>query len=202
MSNEHLINIVNLQFYCNHNKKNIWRFLQMAQATATKSQEVVNLGDSLFNTWTNGLDMVYSSRKEAEQLLLQTFESQKETLEKVTDDFSRIEAEQKKLIAELRETVKENIQKVFGASASKAYEQWNAQLDEVSNRIQEIAVIPYKESINILNQSQDQFQQVVQNNIDSQQKIREDLTVQLKAAQKVFNDIYESNSKLALGLFK
>ena len=49
----------------------------MAQATATKSQEVVNLGDSLFNTWTNGLDMVYSSRKEAEQLLLQTFESQK-----------------------------------------------------------------------------------------------------------------------------
>jgi hypothetical protein len=202
MSNEHLINIVNLQFYCNHNKKIIWRFLQMAQATATKSQEVVNLGDSLFNTWTNGLDMVYSSRKEAEQLLLQTFESQKETLEKVTDDFSRIEAEQKKLIAELRETVKENIQKVFGASASKAYEQWNAQLDEVSNRIQEIAVIPYKESINILNQSQEQFQQVVQNNIDSQQKVREDLTVQLKAAQKVFNDLYESNSKLALGLFK
>lgn len=174
----------------------------MAQATATKSQEVVNLGDSLFNTWTNGLDMVYNSRKEAEQLLLQAFESQKETLEKVTDDFSRIEAEQKKLIAELRETVKENIQKVFGASASKAYEQWNAQLDEVSNRIQEIAVVPYKESINILNQSQEQFQQVVQNNIDSQQKIREDLTVQLKAAQKVFNDLYESNSKLALGLFK
>ena len=103
---------------------------------------------------------------------------------------------------ELRETVKENIQKVFGASASKAYEQWNTQLDEVSNRIQEIAVIPYKESINILNQSQEQLQQVVQNNIDSQQKIREDLTVQLKAAQKVFNDIYESNSKLALGLFK
>lgn len=202
MSNEHLINIVTLQFCCNHNKKIFGGFLQMAQATATKNQEVVNLGDSLFNTWTNGLDMVYSSRKEAEQLLLQTFESQKETLEKVTDDFSRIEAEQKKLIAELRETVKENIQKVFGASASKAYEQWNAQLDEVSNRIQEIAVIPYKESINILNQSQEQFQQVVQNNIDSQQKVREDLTVQLKAAQKVFNDIYESNSKLALGLFK
>ena len=55
----------------------------MAQATATKNQEVTNLGDSLFNTWTNGLDMVYSSRKEAEQLLIQTFESQKETLEKV-----------------------------------------------------------------------------------------------------------------------
>ncbi|HEY4550232.1 MAG TPA: hypothetical protein VIG98_08185 [Bacillus sp. (in: firmicutes)] len=174
----------------------------MAQATATKNQEVTNLGDSLFNTWTNGLDMVYSSRKEAEQLLIQTFESQKETLEKVTDDFSRIEAEQKKLIAELRESVKENIQKVFGAAASKAYEQWNAQFDEVSNRIQEIAVIPYKESINILNQSQEQLQQVVQNNIDSQQKIREDLTTQVKATQKMFNDFYESNSKLALGLFK
>ena len=174
----------------------------MAQATATKNQEAVNLGDSLFNTWTNGLDMVYSSRKEAEQLLLQTFESQKETLEKVTDDFSRIEAEQKKLIAELRESIKENIQKVFGASASKAYEQWNAQFDEVSNRIQEIAVIPYKESINILNQSQEQLQQAVQNNIEHQNKLREDITVQVKATQKLFNDIYESNSQFALGLFK
>jgi hypothetical protein len=174
----------------------------MAQATATKNQEVTNLGDSLFNSWTNGLDLVYNSRKEAEQLLIQTFESQKETLEKVTDDFSRIEAEQKKLIAELRETVKENIQKVFGAAASKAYEQWNAQFDEASNRIQELAVIPYKESINILNQSQEQFQQVVQNNIDNQQKIREDLTSQVKVTQKMFSDFYESNSKLALGLFK
>jgi predicted AlkP superfamily phosphohydrolase/phosphomutase len=174
----------------------------MAQATATKNQEVTNLGDSLFNSWTNGLDLVYNSRKEAEQLLIQTFESQKETLEKVTDDFSRIEAEQKKLIAELRETVKENIQKVFGAAASKAYDQWNAQFDEASNRIQELAVIPYKESINILNQSQEQFQQVVQNNINNQQKIREDLTSQVKATQKMFSDFYESNSKLALGLFK
>ncbi len=174
----------------------------MAQATATKNQDAVNLGDSLFNTWTNSLDMVYSSRKEAEQLLLQTFESQKETLEKVTDDFSRMEAEQKKLIAELRETVKENIQKVFGASASTAYEQWNTQLDEVSNRIQEIAVVPYKESINILNQSQEQLQQAVQKNIDQQNKLREDMNVQVKAAQKLFNDIYESNSQFALGLFK
>jgi Polyhydroxyalkanoic acid inclusion protein (PhaP_Bmeg) len=173
----------------------------MAQATATKTQEVPYLGDSLFNSWTNGLDMVYSSRKEAELLLLQTIENQKETLEKVTNDFSRIEGEQKKLVEELRESIKLNIEKAFGSSASKAYEQWNAQFDEVSSRVQELTVIPFKESINLLNQSQEQFQQSVQAGIDQQQKIRQDLTGQVKAAQKMFTDFYETNSKLALGLF-
>ena len=48
-----MINHMKMNTFNNHsdpavllqsNKKNIWRFLQMAQATATKTQEVVNLG--------------------------------------------------------------------------------------------------------------------------------------------------------------
>ena len=180
----------------------------MAQATATKTQtqnqnqEVTLLGDSLFNSFTNSLDLVYNSRKEIENLLLQAFESQKETWEKATSDISRIEAEQKKLIADIREAIKVNIQKVFGPSASKAYEQFNVQFDEVSNRIQELALTPYKESINLFTQSQEQFQQSIQNGLDQQEKVREDFVNQIKATQKVFTDLYETNSKLALNLFK
>lgn len=171
-------------------------------AQATKTQEVTNLGDSLFSTWTNSLDRVCAAQKEAEDLLLQTLESQKETWEKVTSDITRIEEEQKKLTDELRESVKLNIQKVFGVQASKAFEQFNAQFDDVSNRVQQLTATPYKESLNLVNQTQDQFQQSLKSGIDQQQKFREDVTSQLKASQKVLIDLYQANSKLTLGLFK
>jgi hypothetical protein len=171
-------------------------------AVATKTQEVTNLGDSLLSTWTNSLDRVCAVQKEAEDLLLQTLESQKETWEKVTSDLTRIEEEQKKLTDELRESVKLNIQKVFGAQASKAFEQFNAQFDDVSTRVQQLTATPYKESLNLVNQTQDQFQQSLKSGIDQQQKFREDVTSQLKASQKVLIDLYQTNSKLTLGLFK
>lgn len=175
-------------------------------AQNNKGQEpqetTASLGDSLFNTWTSSLDSIYASRKELENLLLQALEAQKQTLEKVTADFSRIEEEQKKLIEELRASVKLNIQKVFGTQASKAYEQWNAQFDEIAGRVQQLTVTPYRESLNFLNQSQEQFQESVKKGIDQQQKIRETITDQVKATQKIFIDLFETNSKLALGLFK
>ena len=178
----------------------------MATATATlqnnKNQETANVGDSLFNSWSNSVDLVYTSRKEVEALLLQALETQKETWEKVANDLTKIEDEQKKLIEDLRVSIKENIQKVFGTSASDAYEQWNAQFDDVNNRVQQLTATPYKEGLNLLNQSQEQFQQSVKNGFEQQEKIREDLSVQIKTTQKLFVDLYETNTKVALGLFK
>lgn len=171
-------------------------------AQNSKSQETPNLGDSFFNSWTNTLDSIYASRKELENLLLKALETQKQTLAKVTEDFSRIEEEQKKLIADLRESIKNNIQKVFGAQASKLYEEWNAQFDEIASRVQQLTVTPYRESLNLLNQSQEQFQESVKKGIDQQQKLRGDFADQIKATQKIFIDLFETNTKLALGLFK
>lgn len=177
----------------------------MATATATlqnKNQETTIVNDSLFNNWSNSVDLVYTSRKEVEALLLQALENQKETWEKVTSDLTKIEDEQKKLIEDIRVSVKENIQKVFGTSAGDAYEQWNTHFDDINNRIQQLTATPFKESLNVLNQSQEQFQQTVKNGFEQQEKIREDLSVQIKTTQKLFVDLYETNTKVALGLFK
>ena len=174
----------------------------MAQAQATKKQETANLGDSLFNSWTSNLDKVYTARKEVEELFFQVFETQKETWEKITGDITRIEAEQKKLVEELRETVKQNIHKVFGPAASQAFEQFNAQFDEVANRIQELSTTPYKEGLQFINQTQEQFQQSLKNGIEKQQKIQGDVAEQIKSTQQMFIDLYETNSRVALGFFK
>jgi seryl-tRNA synthetase len=163
---------------------------------------VSNFGESLVNIWTNSLDKVSTSQKEVENLLLQAFTTQKESLEKITGDLGLIQEQQKKLITEVRDYVKQNVETVYGEETSQSFEKWNAQLDEINNRVQQLSSTPYKESLNLLNQSQEQFQQSIKNSIEQQKKIREEALNQFKSAQKGFMDLFESNTKMAFNLFK
>jgi seryl-tRNA synthetase len=163
---------------------------------------VSNFGESLVNIWTNSLDKVSTSQKEVENLLLQAFTTQKESLEKITGDLGLIQEQQKKLITEVREYVKQNVETVYGEETTQSFEKWNAQLDEINNRVQQLSSTPYKESLNLLNQSQEQFQQSIKDSIEQQKKIREEALNQFKTAQKGFMDLFESNTKMAFNLFK
>ncbi|MGZ7160546.1 MAG: hypothetical protein ACXVHR_08730 [Methanobacterium sp.] len=162
---------------------------------------VSNFGESLLNIWTNSLDKLTASQKEVENLLLQAFTSQKESLEKVAGELESIQAKQKKIIGEVRVCVKQNIQNVYGEETSESFEKWNAQLDEINDRIQQLTLTPYKESLN-LNQLQEQFQQSIKNTIEQQKKIRKEALNQFKTAQKGFMDLIESNTKITFNLFK
>jgi seryl-tRNA synthetase len=162
---------------------------------------VSNFGESLLNIWTNSLDKVIASQKEVENLLLQAFKSQKESMEKIAGELESIQAEQKKIIGEVRDCVKQNIQKVYGEETSESFEKWNAQLDDINDRIQQLTFTPYKESLN-LNQLQEQFQQSIKNTTEQQKKIREEALNQFKTSQKGFMDLIESNSKMAFNFFK
>jgi hypothetical protein len=163
---------------------------------------VSNFGESLVNIWTNSLDKVSASQKEVENLLLQACTTQKESLEKITGDLGLIQEQQKKLITEVRDYVKQNVETVYGEETSQSFEKWNAQLDEINNRVQQLSSTPYKESLNLLNQSQEQFQQSIKDSIEQQKKIREEALNQFKTAQKGFMDLFESNTKMAFNLFK
>jgi galactokinase len=163
---------------------------------------VTNFGDSLLNIWTNSLDKVTDSQKEIENLLLQAFTTQKESLEKIAEGMDFIQEQQKKLIADVRDYVMQNVETVYGEQASQTFEKWYAQLDEINNRVQQLTSTPYKESLNLLNQSHEQFQQSIKNSIEQQRKIREEAVNQFKTAQKGFMDLFESNTKVAFNLFK
>ena len=163
---------------------------------------VTNFGESLLNIWTNSLDKVTASQTEVENLLLQAFTTQKESLDQFVDGMDSVQEQQKKLIADVRDYVKQNVETVYGEQASQSFEKWNAQLDEINNRVQQLTSTPYKESINLLNQSKEQFQQSIKNSIEQQKKIREEALNQFKSAQKGFMDLFESNTKMAFNLFK
>ncbi|MEH7417251.1 hypothetical protein V7266_18365 [Neobacillus drentensis] len=163
---------------------------------------VTNFGESLLNIWTNSLDKVTASQEEIENLLLQAFTTQKESLEKIAGGMDFIQEQQKKLIEEVRDYVQNNVEKVFGEQASQTFEKWNAQLDEIYNRVQQLTSTPYKESLNLLIQSQEQSQQSYKNYIEQQKKFRVEVLNLFKTTQKGFTDLFESNTKMAFNLFK
>lgn len=166
------------------------------------SQDSINFGDSLLNSWNNSLNMIYTYQKEVETVSLQSFGYQKEVLDKVTGDLNKIEGEQKKLVDELRDVAKQNIQMVYGEEASGSLEKWNEHFDEVGSRVQQLTVTPIKESLNILNQSQENFQESIKKTVNQQQSIRQNFLNQIKTGQKGLIDLIESNSKLAFSFYK
>lgn len=189
----------------------------MAQSTVTKKreetaapkttaaqiqEEVVSFIETFPNNWANSLDRIFDAYSESENILLDALESQRETWEKLTGDFSQISEEQKKLYEKLQELAVFNIQNVFGPQASKPLEQGIAQFVEVNSKIQQIAEAPFKEGVNLLNQAQDQFQQFARESVAQQQKIREDIKKEIIAATNTFIEIYEANIKASLAFFK
>jgi Polyhydroxyalkanoic acid inclusion protein (PhaP_Bmeg) len=141
-----------------------------------KGEEVVaNVSESLINTWSEGLDRVCEAK---------------------------IEAEQKKIIENIRETTKGNLSSVFGPTAGSAFDQYCAQFDVLTKYVQDLAYLPIKEGQNLISQSQEQFKQQVQSGIEQQQKLREDVKIQIKSTQQLYIDFYEKNTKLVLSLFK
>jgi uncharacterized protein YjbJ (UPF0337 family) len=165
-------------------------------------ESINNFGDYLLNNLNNSLNMVFTYQKEVENVSLQSFGYQKEVLDKVTGDLTKIEGEQKKLVGELRDVAKQNIQTVYGEDASGSFEKWNEQFDEVTIRVQQLTVTPFKESLNILSQSQENFQESVKKTVSQQQSIRENFLNQIKTGQKGMIDLIESNAKLAFSFYK
>lgn len=164
--------------------------------------------DSFWDSWKSGLNFVYDSQKEVENLAFQAFEHQKDAWEKVTGNMDRIEEEQKRLIKELRQYVMQNIQNVSGEEAIKSFEQSNDRLDEVISRVQQLTSTPFKANLSVLSQSQQHFQETIKTVIGHQQKNREELKPiledflnQVKPTQKGVLNAIENNTKTALGMF-
>jgi DNA anti-recombination protein RmuC len=163
----------------------------MAVVTKTESmniQDFINFDDSLLNSWNNGLNTIYTY--------------QKEVLDKVMSDLNKFEGEQKKLVDDLRDATKQNIQTVYGEEASDSFEKWNKYFDEVSSRAQQLTVTPFKESLNILHQSQENFQESINKTVTQQQGIRQNFLNQITTGQKELIDLVESNTKLAYSFYK
>ena len=174
------------------------------QVVEHSQEAVANISETLLNTWSVSLENVYAAQKKLEEQFLQALNNQEgeKVLEKLNEELSRIEAEQKKFYDQFRESTKENVSKVFGQSAGNAVEQYFAQFEGVSSYLQDLTAQSSKECINAVRQSQDQFKQTVQSSLEQQQKIREELKGQIQTTQQLFVDFYENSTKVFFNQFK
>ena len=72
----------------------------------------------------------------------------------------------------------------------------------MSNYLQDLTAKSYKESLNFVSQSQDQFKETVQSSIEQQQKIREEYKNQIKSTQELYLDFYGKDTQVFFSLFK
>ena len=124
------------------------------------------------------------TQKELEDQFLRALEHQKELWEKFNNDNSRIEEEQKKLFKDFRESTKLNLQSVFGQPTNNVFDQFISQIDVVSNRLQELTLKPYRESLSLFSQSQDQFNNPFKIALNSNKKFVKNLKMKLSPLNK------------------
>ena len=166
------------------------------------SEVIANLNETLLNSWSEGLDKAFDAQTEFEEQFLKALDNPNGAFGGLNFDLSQIEGEQKKFYENLRESTKANLQSVYGPTFSKVIDQFYAQVDTWNNQVQELTVKPYKEGLNYLNQSQEQFKQNIQSGIEQQQKVRNEFKNQIKTAQQAYFNLYEENLKIALNFFK
>ncbi|MCM2674219.1 hypothetical protein [Alkalicoccobacillus plakortidis] len=182
-------------------------------ATAKKTQEenqaATTFIDSVWDTWSNTVNLFYSSQKEADQFVLQAIEDQKDSLEQFNNHLDKINDQQQKLRNELQKNVLENIEKTAGTETKKTVDQWNDRFDEVFSRFQQLSVTPYREGYNVLHKTQEQFHDTIKKTVDQQQKNRDELTPlvenftkQIKNSQNSLLEVAEQNRQTAYNFFK
>ncbi|WP_428908096.1 hypothetical protein [Niallia sp. Krafla_26] len=163
---------------------------------------VVNLNESLLNSWEENLDRVFAVQTELEEKFLEALDTKNSTWGFFNFDLSQIEEEQKKFYDNLRESTKANLQSLYGPTVGNVVDQFYAQADTWTKQVQEFAFKPYQDGLNYLSQSQEQFKQNVQSGFEQQQKIREEFKNQIKSTQKAYFNLYEENLKVLLSFFK
>jgi polyhydroxyalkanoic acid inclusion protein PhaP len=177
--------------------------------TQAVSHDNVNIVDSMWDGWMNGVKTVYAYQHEMENLTLQTFQRQKEIWTKTTENMNKMEQEMKKSLEDIKANYQGNVKNIGGEQAGKTLEGWIQGLDEISNRIQQLTCTPGKGNLNVVNKFQEQMETSLKNLIEQQQKTREEVqslldnfSSQVKSTQKGIIESFEANKNNTINMFK
>lgn len=182
---------------------------QVESASQPVQNSNVNIVDTLWDGWLNGLKTINAYQFEVENLTIQAIENQKDVWNKNMENLEKMEGEVKKFLDDIKVGINNNVKNMGGEQAFKTYEEWNQRVEEVTSRMQQLTWTPGKASINVFNKSQDQFESTIKNIIEQQQKTREEVSVlidnlvsQVKSTQKGLVESFESNKNYTFSFFK
>jgi polyhydroxyalkanoic acid inclusion protein PhaP len=144
----------------------------------TKPYEMV---EAFWNNWSHSLTLLTSAGKQMEQITIDTLKQQQEAFNKITEGMETIEQEIKQNLAQINTQYTEYVKQFAGEPFSRQFDEWQEKWNEFSQQIQHISLSPTKTSFSVLSQTNEQFEEAIQQFIAQNQQQREDVTKQVES---------------------
>ncbi|WP_243290734.1 hypothetical protein [Bacillus sp. FJAT-47783] len=179
----------------------------VAKKTVNQNQNVSPI-DVFWDGWFSSIKSFYTAQNDFEARSLDSVKRQKEMLEKTKEQLEKLEQETQGLSKELTESVQQQVQQVLPYQ-SEQVQQWMNKVEEIGANVQNLALSPYKNMMDMLVQNQNQIECAFTEMINHQKKSRDEflktlegVTEQQKKAQEAFLSSMQSYQTLASNWFQ
>ncbi|MEW9673849.1 hypothetical protein, partial [Ammoniphilus sp. 3BR4] len=169
----------------------------------------VNVLDIVWDGWLNSVKLTQTYQREIEGMAFKAIERQKDIWLQSRENLEKAENEINKFTDDAKSCFNENLKNLNGRSISKNVGEWNKQVEEITNRLQQLYGTPVKASSNLVGKSLDQIESILKTIIQQQQKsqnevqtLLENFIDQVKATNKVVMETWETNHITKFNMFK
>ena len=166
-------------------------------------EKVINVIDVFWDGWFNSFKTFQSFQKGIEEKSLQALESQKELIQATSEQFTRLEEEAKKLLAEWNSNIQEVLENVLPDFGVQNLAEWTDKFEEVEQKVEALAFSPSKKTFEALSKSQAELESALKEAIKQQQNNRDEVVDaiggyvdQLKQTQNGVLNTLELNNAL------
>ncbi|MGO4889071.1 hypothetical protein ACJ2A9_15080 [Anaerobacillus sp. MEB173] len=130
----------------------------------------------LWENWENSLQKVYDTQQEMGKTSLEAFKKQQDLFTSMTGSLFKVEGEIKNTLDKFTQSVNANIKDISNEEVAGMFDNWNAKMSDILERMQQISVTPSKAWLAMVEKSQERMyesaKKVVkeQNNIQAETK--------------------------------
>ncbi len=179
------------------------------QVSQPEVENFVDVLDLVWDGWLSSVKLVQAYQRETEDMVFKAIERQKDIWLQSRENLEKAENEINKFADDAKIYFFENIKSLNGGSKSKNVEEWNEQVEEITDHLQQLFGTPGIATSNLVGQSLEQMESILKTMIQHQQKSQNELQTllenfidQVKASNKVIKDTWETSNSSAFNMFK
>ena len=122
-------------------------------AVKKEDEKIVNVIDVFWDGWFNSFKTFHSLQNGVEQKSLQALENQKEWIESLSNQFSQLETDSKKLTSEWKASLQDLLNKAQSEFGSQNLTEWTDKFEELGHKAEVLAFSPSKASFEMISKS-------------------------------------------------
>lgn len=140
----------------------------------------VNLFNFVWDEWFNSVTLAQDYQREIENIAFKSLEFQKDIWVRSLENLEKAENEISELTDHAKSYFIESLKDLSNGSFSSHIEEWNNQVEVLTNQLQQLYGTPSRATSSLVGKSLDQIETTWKTTIHQQQKSREDAQILLK----------------------